>query len=213
MASRILQLDTRDNVLIALGDLKKGEEVCFSGESYVLASDVAAKHKLATREMAAGESVVMYGVIVGKTVGPIARGEAITTRNLRHDAAPFEERGVVFHWRAPDVTKWKAKTFQGYARRDGQVGTRNYWVVIPLVFCENRNIGVLKQAFEEELGFAAPQIGFNYLGRFAAPGATDWGEAEDALTLGAARYHCTDDRVPADLNTVLDPYLLLDFPQ
>src|SRR6202040_100721 len=41
-------------------------------------------------------------------------------------------------------------------RRTG--GTRNYWVVLPLVFCENRNIGVLKQAFEEELGFAAPQV-------------------------------------------------------
>ena len=48
--------------------------------------------------------------------------------------------------------------FLGYHRADGQVGTRNYWLVVPLVFCENRNIGVLKQAFEEELGFAAPQI-------------------------------------------------------
>ena len=38
------------------------------------------------------------------------------------------------------------------------MGTRNYWLVVPLVFCENRNIGVLKQAFEEELGFAPPQI-------------------------------------------------------
>jgi altronate hydrolase len=37
------------------------------------------------------------------------------------------------------------------------VGTRNYWLVVPLVFCENKNIQVLKQAFEEELGFAAPQ--------------------------------------------------------
>src|SRR5205814_5422201 len=61
-------------------------------------------------------------------------------------------------WRPPDVSKWKQRTFLGYHRPDGQVGTRNYWLVIPLVFCENRNIGVLKQAFEEELGFAAPQI-------------------------------------------------------
>src|SRR5450631_4838211 len=46
----------------------------------------------------------------------------------------------------------------GYHRADGKVGTRNYWLVVPLVFCENRNIVNLKQAFEEELGFAAPQI-------------------------------------------------------
>jgi altronate hydrolase len=38
------------------------------------------------------------------------------------------------------------------------VGTRNYWLVVPLVFCENKNIEVLKQSLEEELGFAAPQL-------------------------------------------------------
>jgi altronate hydrolase len=42
----------------------------------------------------------------------------------------------------------------GYRRNDGQFGTANYWLVIPLVFCENRNVEVIKQAFEEELGFA-----------------------------------------------------------
>ncbi len=49
-------------------------------------------------------------------------------------------------------------TFRGYERPDGQIGTRNYWLVVPLVFCENKNIQVLKQAFEEELGFARPQV-------------------------------------------------------
>jgi altronate hydrolase len=56
------------------------------------------------------------------------------------------------------VSRWRSATFLGFHRADGQVGTRNYWIVIPLVFCENRNLIVLKQAFEEELGFAAPQI-------------------------------------------------------
>jgi altronate hydrolase len=46
----------------------------------------------------------------------------------------------------------------GYRRSDGQVGTRNFWLVVPLVFCENRNILNLKQAFEEELGLARPQL-------------------------------------------------------
>src|SRR6266436_4057799 len=33
-------------------------------------------------------------------------------------------------------------------------------------------------------GFAAPQIGFNYLGRFAAPADADWARARDAVGLG-----------------------------
>jgi altronate hydrolase len=82
----------------------------------------------------------------------------LTTSNVRHDAAGFHERTGEYHWEAPDVSRWKLRTFQGYHRSDGQVGTRNYWLVVPLVFCENRNIDVLKQAFEEELGFAAPQV-------------------------------------------------------
>ena len=48
MADRILQLDPRDNVLIALTDLNQGEQVEFSGKSYTLVSNVPAKHKFAT---------------------------------------------------------------------------------------------------------------------------------------------------------------------
>src|SRR6185437_8164528 len=80
------------------------------------------------------------------------------TGNLHHEAAPYHAKSLDYHWNAPDVSRWKDKTFKGFLRSDGQVGTRNYWIVVPLVFCENRNILNLKQAFEEELGFAQPQL-------------------------------------------------------
>jgi altronate hydrolase len=54
---------------------------------------------------------------------------------------------------SPDVSKWTDKTFMGFHRADGSVGTANYWLVIPLVFCENRNVDVMKQAFVEKLGY------------------------------------------------------------
>ena len=100
----------------------------------------------------------MYGVMVGKAAKPIAMGELLTTGNVRHQAAPFHEKSKEYGWSPPEVSRWAHATFQGYQRSDGQVGTRNYWLVVPLVFCENKNIQVLKQAFEEELGFAAPQV-------------------------------------------------------
>lgn len=165
--NKVLQLDPRDNVLIALADLKQGESVAFDSQTYQLQTDVAMKHKFARQDLAAGANVVMYGVIVGKAVAPIQRGEGVTTKNIRHDAAPFREKSREYAWTPPDVTRWKARTFAGYKRVDGQVGTRNYWIVAPLVFCENRNIGVLKQAFEEELGFAAPQIYRRQVGELA----------------------------------------------
>jgi len=158
MNSRVLQLDSRDNVLVALTNLVRGEAIEWNGTKQVLKSDVAAKHKFATADLAAGGDVVMYGVLVGKAVKPIAAGEILTTANIQHQASTFHEQAGEFRWTAPNVSRWVDATFRGYRRSDGQVGTRNYWLVVPLVFCENKNIQVLKQAFEEELGFAAPQL-------------------------------------------------------
>ncbi len=157
-ASQTLQLHPKDNVLVALNDLRKGEEIGFSGQTHTLRTDVPAKHKFAMHDIAPGDDVVMYGVLIGKAIEPIGLGERLTTRNIHHQAAPFHEKTENYFWAPPDVSHWVQKTFSGYLRTDGQVGTRNYWLVVPLVFCENRNIAVLKQAFEEELGFAPPQV-------------------------------------------------------
>src|SRR6202040_2878330 len=158
MQNKVLKLDSKDNVLIALADLRRGEQISFDSQSYTLESDVPAKHKFATEDLAIGANIIMYGVLVGKAVAPIRRGELLTTRNIHHQAAAFQEKTEEYRWTPPNVSRWQQREFRGYRRSDGQAGTRNYWIVVPLVFCENRNIGVLKQAFEEELGFAAPQI-------------------------------------------------------
>ena len=155
---KVLQLDPRDNVLIALADLSVGEEVEFGGTKYSLTSRVPGKHKFAVQDLPAGAPVIMYGVLVGKASQPIKKGELLTLSNIHHDAAPYAEKKTQYHWTPPNVSRWRERKFLGYQRSDGQVGTRNYWLVVPLVFCENRNILNLKQAFEEELGFAAPQL-------------------------------------------------------
>lgn len=167
MPSKVLQLDAKDNVLIALVDLTQGEHVQFEENTYTLVSDVPAKHKFAIKDLAAGADVVMYGVLVATSIKAIRRGERLTPLNVRHQASALHEKSGEYHWNPPDVSRWEQRTFMGYHRSDGQVGTRNYWLVVPLVFCENRNVDVLKQAFEEELGFAAPQIYRRQVARLA----------------------------------------------
>jgi altronate hydrolase len=158
MQNRVLKIDPKDNVLVALADLRKGDRIDFSGQVCSLASDVPAKHKFATQDLLAGDEVVMYGVLVGKARERIRAGEVLTIQNVRHEASRYSEGSQRYEWIPPDVSRWRQRTFLGYHRPDGQVGTRNYWLVVPLVFCENRNIAVLKQAFQEELGFAQPNI-------------------------------------------------------
>ncbi|NHE56021.1 UxaA family hydrolase [Cyclobacterium plantarum] len=156
MLHKVLRIHPEDNVLVALTDLKKGEKVQFEGKEILLASHVPAKHKFTMQKMDPEDKIYMYGIIVGKAVIPIAKGEVITTENIAHQTAPYTGKRKPFSWKAPDVSSWKNRTFDGYHRPDGQVGTANYWLVVPLVFCENRNVDIMKQAFVEELGFARP---------------------------------------------------------
>jgi altronate hydrolase len=156
MQQRVTKIDPRDNVIVALAPLSKGEVIDCAGEKNELVSDVPAKHKFAEIELPPGREIIMYGVLIGRAVSLIRRGEALTTKNVRHDALPFHSATGHYVWNAPDVTRWRERTFLGYRREDGQVGTRNYWLIVPLVFCENRNLSVIKQAFEEELGYAPP---------------------------------------------------------
>jgi altronate hydrolase len=152
-----IQLDSRDNVLVALADLPSGERIVNSSVTCTLTASIPAKHKFAIRDFAVGAEIVMYGVIVGRAREPIPQGGLLTTQNVVHDAAGFQAKDASYTWTTPDVARWAGRTFDGYHRPDGQVGTRNYWLVLPLVFCENRNVDALREAFEEELGYGRPR--------------------------------------------------------
>ena len=156
----VLKLHPKDNVIVALQNLKAGEIVDFEGINYTIQHDLDAKHKFVTEDLAVGDHVTMYGVLVGKATKPIKRGAQITTFNLKHESDPYsvEKRQPASKWNPLDTVSWKNKTFNGYYRNDGSVGIRNYWLVVPLVFCENRNILVMKDAFERELGYSQPEI-------------------------------------------------------
>jgi len=156
-ARQAVRIAGQDNVAVALADLRAGESVTVDGESLVLATGVPAKHKFAVRDFSPGDQIFMYGVLVGEATAPIRKGESLTTSNTRHQSAGFHEQTGAGAWDAPDVSRWQGRTFQGYQRPDRQVGTRNYWLVIPLVFCENRNILALREAFQKELGISPPQ--------------------------------------------------------
>jgi altronate hydrolase len=154
--TKTLLLHPDDNVLIALTDLKRDEQIIFGSETIKILSPVPAKHKVSLINAAKGDAFKMYGVMVGKATQDITRGEILTTTNLRHDTVPYTVRKSNYHWKKPDPSKWANVKFNGYHRSDGQVGTRNFWLVVPLVFCENRNIEFIKNAFVKKLGYAQP---------------------------------------------------------
>ena len=154
MKASVLKIHKKDNVLVALTNLKKGESIEYNGETYTLVDDVNAKHKFFIGDMKAGDPVYMYGVLVGKLQFDVPGGGRMTTENTKHATGTYDYRGATFEWHAPDVAKFSGRTFNGYHRSDGRVGTANYWLFLPMVFCENRNLDVIREALHNELGYA-----------------------------------------------------------
>jgi len=154
MKQVVLKVHANDNVLVALKNLAKGETIAFDNHDYILKDNVPAKHKFFMRDMNAGDAVTMYGVLVGTTQNFVPEGGLMSTANVKHAALPYDYRGSNYHWRAPDVSRFANKTFNGYHRSNGTVGTANYWLFVPTVFCENRNLDVIREALHNELGYA-----------------------------------------------------------
>ncbi|MEY3059268.1 MAG: hypothetical protein RL000_620 [Bacteroidota bacterium] len=154
MSRSVLKIHPADNVIVALKNLASKSEVELEGETFTLLNEIPAKHKFYTEDLQEGSSVKMYGVLVGKVIKAVKRGELMSTQNIKHAADPYVYRSFNYKWSFPNVTKWKNRTFNGYHRNDGSVGTANYWLFIPTVFCENRNLDVIKEALYNELGYA-----------------------------------------------------------
>lgn len=153
MKNKLIKVHPEDNVAIALVDLWQGDKLDFEGEEVIILSDVKAKHKITMVDLQPEDKIFMYGVLVGKATENIKRGDVLTVDNVKHQASTTSTKTETTSWQAPDISRWKDRTFMGYHRNDGQVGTQNVWLFFPLVFCENRNVELLKDVFEKELSF------------------------------------------------------------
>ena len=153
MKHLVAKIHPADNVLVALNDLPIGTPVTAGGTTVTTTAAIPAKHKLALHPLAPGDAVTMYGVLVGRMRQAVPAGGLLTTANIQHATDSYAEGQARAPWVAPDVTHWQGRTFQGFHRADGRVGTANHWLVVPLVFCENRNIQVLQDALITDLGY------------------------------------------------------------
>ena len=151
--STVLRIHPLDNVWVAIKTIKAGTEMIVDDLKVTSVEDIEVKHKVATEDLEEGAFIRMYGTIVGSATRPIFKGMKITTENTKHQTAPVNKIRSGTSWHQPDISSYQNRTFNGYYRTDGSVGTRNYWLFIPLVFCENRNIRLLQDTLLEPLGY------------------------------------------------------------
>ena len=149
MISKAIKIHPNDNLIVAIIDLKKGENVTVENQTITIQETVKEKHKFAQFDIEKGEPLLMYGVKVGVANQIVLKGTPLTTENIDNafnENIHFENVGKL----NPIKSKNSDRFFMGYPRKDGSVGTQNVWLFFPLVFCENRNIELLKTVFERE---------------------------------------------------------------
>lgn len=148
-----LRIHPADDLIVALRNLAPGEVIPAGQTRFTITEAIPAKQKFAAHDFADGDRATMYGVTVGRVTQPIRAGGLVSTENLRHATAETTGKQRDVPWNPPDVSRWAGRTFAGYRRPHGRAGTANHWIVIPLVFCENRNLSFMREALQRELGY------------------------------------------------------------
>ena len=147
--SRAIKINPQDNMIVALENLNKGEVIKIEEKQIILEEDIQVKHKFTQESLKKGDLLIMYGVKVGIANQEIPMGAPLTTENMDNtfnNDISFDNIG-----KNSVLTQSKnERYFMGYPRKDGSAGTQNIWLFFPLVFCENRNIELLKTIFERE---------------------------------------------------------------
>ena len=153
IANQAIKVHPDDNVYVALVDLQPGTDIQSNGDRLRVSETIPAKQKFTPNNLDTGDIIRMYGVTVGQATRPIDAGGLLTRANIRHKSDSFDTANSQYQWTAPDVSRWQGRTFDGFHRSDGSVGTANVWIFVPMVFCENKNIHVLRDALTKALGY------------------------------------------------------------
>ena len=152
-ARLIQRVHPADDAIVALRSLAAGSVASLDHHTWTVTETIPAKQKFAARDLAVGDRITMYGVTVGRATKAISAGGLLSQGNVAHDTDAFAGKQLEYAWKAPDVSKWTGRGFDGFKRPDGPAGTANYWLVIPLVFCENRNLIFMREALTRALGY------------------------------------------------------------
>lgn len=151
----VIQLHDHDNVVVALKDLAKDDVVTIKGQQVQLKEDVSRGHKIAIADIAPNEQILKYGYPIGFAIKAVAAGEHIHTHNTKTglDGIQSYEFKQQLH-----VNPFQNEhlTFQGFRRKNGEVGIRNELWIVPTVGCVNGIAEKMIKRFEREIGNIAP---------------------------------------------------------
>jgi altronate hydrolase len=151
MTDRIIIISAKDNVAVALENLKAGTVLKTGGNNITLLNDIPFGHKIALYDIADGQNIIKYGEPVGHAAAAIKTGGHVHTHNLKTNLSGVLE----YKYEAAAPASAEAKkpaVFLGYKRKTGAAGIRNEVWIIPTVGCVNGTATALAKRAGELFG-------------------------------------------------------------
>jgi altronate hydrolase len=144
--SKLFKINDKDNVAVALEELKKGEII----DNIKLLDDIPFGHKVLLNDLKSGENIIKYGNSIGHLTIDCKKGEHIHEHNLKTNLSDIIE------YKYCGENEYKPKkcdvTFNGYLRQDGRAATRNEIWIIPTVGCVNNTAKRLEKIGQDIIG-------------------------------------------------------------
>ena len=155
---KTIKINPADNVAVAIEALKAGQTIEVEGQRIILKSDVPAGHKILLTDLAKGENVIKYGYPIGHLKEDHQKGDWVSHDHIKTNLSgllDYEYKPVSKdELTNPAYEEWFTKeqlTFQGYRRKNGEVGIRNEVWIVPTVGCVNGIVNQLAEALRKEV--------------------------------------------------------------
>ena len=149
--SSFIKINPADSVVVCLRPFKKGEIIEVDGKQITLLQDTPAGHKVLIDDAPEGKDIIKYGYPIGHAKKDLKRGEWVNENNLKTNLA-----GTLTYTYNPVKEELSIKndnrTFNGYVRKNGEVGIRNEVWIVPTVGCVNGIAERLANRLRKETG-------------------------------------------------------------
>src|SRR3954453_24010889 len=140
-------LNRQDNIAVARVLLAPGQRIQVGDRSLSASDTIQPGHKVALGDIKAGDPVFRYGEVIGFARVAIPAGSHVHEHNLAFRAVDHD-----FEIQAPTpYPQQHTRTFRGFLRDDGRVGTRNYIAVVAASNCAAHTVDLVERLFSNEI--------------------------------------------------------------
>ena len=147
--SSFIKINPADSVVVCLRPFTKGETIEVDGKTITLLQDTPAGHKVLIADASQGTNIIKYGYPIGHAREDLKAGQWVNENILKTNLSgtlTYEYHPVDEKLNIPADNR----TFQGYRRKNGEVGIRNEVWIVPTVGCVNGIAERLASQLEKE---------------------------------------------------------------